>query len=80
MGTRGSWWWFLAPLLGVSTGIRKDSGCLSTQPWALLRGEWGSRVCLKNPKEISGSKPKAFRSLLLPCPGMGRVELPWDSP
>lgn len=28
-----------------------------------------------------GREPKAFRSLLLlPCPGMGRGELPWDSP
>lgn len=47
MGTQGSWWWFPSPL----PGIKRDSGCLSTQPWALLRDGWGFRAYSRNPKE-----------------------------
>lgn len=72
LGTRGSRWWFPTPL----PGMRRDSGCASTQPWLCSGLGRSSRDCSRN-SAAWGSEAKASVILLLPCPGVGRGDGPW---
>lgn len=74
VGTRGSRWWFPTPL----PGMRRDSGCASTQPWLCSGVGRSSRDCSRN-SAARGSEAKASVILLLPW-WWAEGTVPGDSP